>query len=216
MALGGIAMTLANIKPLLEMVQPILETIPESTEGKKIITNLAGNIEVNNVTFRYDPEGPPVLDNVSLKIRSGEYVAVVGKTGCGKSTLMRLLLGFPVPSSSSRSAAEASHTEGAEGTEGAERIGGERNVAERRSHGLRGPRPRHRPATILRPGPPVKSLPPLRAASDRGSQTLTFPRPAPGGEGQDRSASSANRMIASDCKVSYGTRTPVSQPALPW
>jgi len=97
MALGGIAMTLANIKPLLEMVQPILETIPESTVGKKIITNLAGNIEVNNLTFRYDPEGPPVLDNVSLKIRSGEYVAVVGKTGCGKSTLMRLLLGFEKP-----------------------------------------------------------------------------------------------------------------------
>ena len=97
MALGGIAMTLANIKPLLEMVQPILETIPETTDGKKIITNLAGNIEVNNLIFRYDPEGPPVLDNVSLKMRPGEYVAIVGKTGCGKSTLMRLLLGFEKP-----------------------------------------------------------------------------------------------------------------------
>jgi NHLM bacteriocin system ABC transporter ATP-binding protein len=97
MALGGIAMTLANIKPLLEMVQPILETVPETSDGKKIITNLAGNIEVNNLTFRYDPEGPAVLDNVSLKIRSGEYVAIVGKTGCGKSTLMRLLLGFEKP-----------------------------------------------------------------------------------------------------------------------
>ncbi|MGE5544090.1 MAG: NHLP bacteriocin export ABC transporter permease/ATPase subunit [Bacillota bacterium] len=97
MALSGIATILANIKPHLEMVQPILETLPETADGKKIITNLTGNIEVNNLTFRYDPEGPPVIDNVSFKIRSGEYVAIVGKTGCGKSTLMRLLLGFEKP-----------------------------------------------------------------------------------------------------------------------
>jgi len=38
-----------------------------------------------------------ILDNLSLKIRPGQYVAIVGKTGCGKSTLMRLLLGFEKP-----------------------------------------------------------------------------------------------------------------------
>ena len=40
---------------------------------------------------------PYVLDNLSLKIRSGEYIAIVGRTGCGKSTLVRLLLGFETP-----------------------------------------------------------------------------------------------------------------------
>ncbi len=40
---------------------------------------------------------PPVLDDLSLRIRPGQYVAVVGRTGCGKSTLMRLLLGFEKP-----------------------------------------------------------------------------------------------------------------------
>ena len=40
---------------------------------------------------------PLVIDNLSLKIRPGQYVAIVGKTGCGKSTLMRLLLGFEHP-----------------------------------------------------------------------------------------------------------------------
>ena len=52
---------------------------------------------MNNVTFRYDENMPPVLDNLSLKIRSGQYVAIVGSTGCGKSTLMRIMLGFEKP-----------------------------------------------------------------------------------------------------------------------
>ncbi|MGI6711866.1 MAG: NHLP bacteriocin export ABC transporter permease/ATPase subunit [Bacillota bacterium] len=97
MALGGIAMTVASIKPLLEMIQPILDTIPENNESKKIITTLSGNVEVNHLTFRYHKDGPVILDDISFKIRPGEYVAIVGKTGCGKSTLMRLLLGFEKP-----------------------------------------------------------------------------------------------------------------------
>ena len=40
---------------------------------------------------------PLVIDNLSLKIRPGQYLAIVGSTGCGKSTLMRLMLGFETP-----------------------------------------------------------------------------------------------------------------------
>lgn len=94
MSLSGVALTAATIKPIIEMVKPMLDTVPELTESRKIVTSLSGNIEINNLTFRYDNGGPAIIDNLSLKVRSGEYVAVVGKTGCGKSTLMRLLLGF--------------------------------------------------------------------------------------------------------------------------
>ena len=96
-SLSGIISTLAQIRPTLEMVKPLLETVPEIAEDKEMITQLKGGIEINNVSFRYSEEMPPVLDDLSLKIRPGQYVAIVGKTGCGKSTLMRILLGFETP-----------------------------------------------------------------------------------------------------------------------
>jgi ABC-type bacteriocin/lantibiotic exporter with double-glycine peptidase domain len=51
------------------------------------------------MSFRYLPSGPPVLDNVTLRIAQGEYVAIVGPSGSGKSSLFRLLLGFERPES---------------------------------------------------------------------------------------------------------------------
>ena len=97
MALAGVALSVAQIRPTLEMVKPLLETVPEITEDKEVLTNLSGAVELNNITFRYSEDMPLVLDDISLKINPGEYVAIVGKTGCGKSTLMRIMLGFETP-----------------------------------------------------------------------------------------------------------------------
>ena len=47
--------------------------------------------------FRYNEKTPYLFEDLSFKINSGEYVAFVGKTGSGKSTIMRLLLGFEIP-----------------------------------------------------------------------------------------------------------------------
>ncbi len=96
-SLTGIALSASTIKPMLTMISPILNTSPEISQGKKVITKLGGLIELSNVSFRYSDSMPLVLDNLSLKIRPGQYVAIVGRTGCGKSTLMRLLLGFEQP-----------------------------------------------------------------------------------------------------------------------
>ena len=93
-SLVGIGLQFANIRPVLEQVKPILETLPEVSEDKKVVTGVSGGIELNHVSFRYSETMPWVLDDVSLKIKPGQYVAVVGKTGCGKSTLVRLLMGF--------------------------------------------------------------------------------------------------------------------------
>ena len=97
MSLAGIATTIAQFKPILEMAKPIMDAVPEVSEGKLVIDRLSGGIELNNVSFRYNENMPLVVDNLSLKIRPGQYMAIVGATGCGKSTLMRIMLGFEKP-----------------------------------------------------------------------------------------------------------------------
>lgn len=101
MSMVGITTTLAQFKPILDMIHPILDAVPEIDENKKAITKLRGNIELNHVTFRYSDDSPIIINDLSLKIDAGQYVAIVGRTGCGKSTLMRLLLGFEKPVSGS-------------------------------------------------------------------------------------------------------------------
>ncbi|KAI1179425.1 ABC transporter [Nemania sp. FL0916] len=53
-----------------------------------------GEIEFRDVTIKYDPEGPEILKNINLKFKAGQRVAVVGRTGSGKSTLILSLLRF--------------------------------------------------------------------------------------------------------------------------
>ena len=79
------------------MAKPILDAVPEISEDKQMAERLSGGVELNNVSFRYNDSMPNVIDDLTLKIRPGQYVAIVGRTGCGKSTLVRLLLSFEKP-----------------------------------------------------------------------------------------------------------------------
>ena len=88
---------IAQIRPLLESVKPILEAVPEMEARAPQVEDLYGGIDVSSLSFRYEENGPLILDNLSLKIEPGEYVGIAGKSGCGKTTLMRLLLGFEQP-----------------------------------------------------------------------------------------------------------------------
>ena len=97
MSLSGVALSAARIKPILEMAEPFLKTEPETSENKEIVTGITGGVELDHVSFRYGEDLPLVIDDLSIKIKPGDYVAIVGKTGCGKSTLVRLLLGFEKP-----------------------------------------------------------------------------------------------------------------------
>ena len=96
-ALSGIAGSAADVKPILEMAEPFLQSVPEISTDREIVTSISGRVELDHVSFRYSDSTPYILDDVSLMINPGEYVAIVGRTGCGKSTLIRLLLGFEKP-----------------------------------------------------------------------------------------------------------------------
>lgn len=89
------------LKPTLNRLKPILD---EEDEGARqngaqedVPGDITGAIQVENVSFAYEKDGPQVLNNISLSIAPGQYVGIVGPSGCGKSTLMKLLLGFETP-----------------------------------------------------------------------------------------------------------------------
>jgi NHLM bacteriocin system ABC transporter ATP-binding protein len=96
--IGALSNTL-QVVPLYERAKPALTQALESPGPCAPVRVLGGAIELSHVSFRYEPDAPLVLDDVSLCIAPGEFVAIVGASGSGKSTLLRLLLGFESPSS---------------------------------------------------------------------------------------------------------------------
>ncbi len=70
--------------------QPEIVDRPDAAD----IINPAGLVEFDDVSFRYDQDGPAVLDGFNLRVEPGETVALVGRTGSGKSTVARLLARF--------------------------------------------------------------------------------------------------------------------------
>ena len=97
-SLAAMALSAASIRPIIDLVKPLLEAQPEISGEKETVSRLSGAIEMSHVTFGYDPESKPLFEDFSLKINPREYVAIVGRSGCGKTTLVRLLLGFEKPS----------------------------------------------------------------------------------------------------------------------
>ena len=97
-SLASVALSAASIKPIMSLIQPLLEATPEVADSRETVTKLSGSIELAHVTFGYDPDSKPLFEDFNLQIPARQYVAIVGKSGCGKSTLVRLLLGFEKPS----------------------------------------------------------------------------------------------------------------------
>jgi subfamily B ATP-binding cassette protein HlyB/CyaB len=75
----------------------ILNTRTEVAGNKSPLPALSGRIELDQVVFRYRPDGPEVLRGVSLTIDPGEVIGVVGRSGSGKSTLAKLVQRLYVP-----------------------------------------------------------------------------------------------------------------------
>jgi ABC-type bacteriocin/lantibiotic exporter with double-glycine peptidase domain len=81
-----------------ERIADVMEAKPEQDPQQvQMPPRLAGQIEVRDVSFEYAPNTPAVLKNINVQIRPGQKVAIVGKTGSGKSTLGKLLIGLITP-----------------------------------------------------------------------------------------------------------------------
>ena len=90
--------TVAAMLPAFEQMRPLLAAIPEFDAEGEPVERLGGEILFDRISFRYDPDGPLILDDVTLRARPGEFVAIAGESGAGKSTLFRLALGIDRPS----------------------------------------------------------------------------------------------------------------------
>ncbi len=88
---------LSSVVIAYEMIKDLLNISPEMQANRRPVENIRGSIRLRNVSFAYSPKDGEILKNFNLAVSSGEYVAIVGPTGCGKSTLIRLILGFERP-----------------------------------------------------------------------------------------------------------------------
>ena len=90
-----------QVTPQWERAQPIVKTVPEVELTKADPGKLIGRIDLERVSFRYQADRPLVLEDVTIRAEPGEFIALVGGSGSGKSTIMRLLLGFETPEAGS-------------------------------------------------------------------------------------------------------------------
>jgi len=74
----------------------IMSLPSEGGDNKQVknASQLSGNLDVKQLCFRYPDENVLALKDINFSIKQGEHVAILGKNGCGKSTLNRLLMGF--------------------------------------------------------------------------------------------------------------------------
>ena len=89
--------TVAAMLPAFDQMRPLLWAEPENEVEGEPVDYLAGEILFDRISFRYDPDGPLILDDVTIRARPGEFVAIAGESGAGKSTLFRLALGIDRP-----------------------------------------------------------------------------------------------------------------------
>ncbi len=93
--LGQIRCDSERIEDVMNYPQDFLCSESESTERE--YDKLSGNVEMIDITFGYSPLSPPLIKNFNLKLEPGKKVAIVGASGCGKSTIAKIISGLYKP-----------------------------------------------------------------------------------------------------------------------
>ncbi|MFD2169108.1 ABC transporter ATP-binding protein [Tumebacillus lipolyticus] len=94
MAIGWVINMWQRGAASMKRINEVLRTLPEINDDQDLAAkeDLEGNIEFKNLTFTYPGSELPVLKDISISVKAGQTVAIIGRTGSGKSTLMNLLL----------------------------------------------------------------------------------------------------------------------------
>jgi ATP-binding cassette, subfamily B, bacterial CvaB/MchF/RaxB len=80
-----------------DIVMSQTEPAPPAQAGDVDLSHLPAAIELRGVAFRYSPTEPYVFEDINLQIKAGEVVAITGASGCGKTTLIKVMLGLLTP-----------------------------------------------------------------------------------------------------------------------
>ena len=102
MALIGAIQSIVQMRTGMERISDVVK-YPEQPaskvelDEKTVYDKLSGDIEIKNITFGYSPLDAPLLNDFSLKIHPGDKIAIVGMSGCGKSTIAKLISGLYEP-----------------------------------------------------------------------------------------------------------------------
>ncbi len=92
MAIGWVAAIVQRASASQERINEFLNEVPDIISETKDIYDLEGSIEFKNVTFVYPDTGIKAIDNISFELKAGQKMAIVGKTGSGKTTIADLLI----------------------------------------------------------------------------------------------------------------------------
>ncbi len=120
MLFSGVGSSLANMQGNLQgsqRCQDIFEQPLENLEDsqahyylKPILSDAKEILNISGLTFRYSNHLPPILNNINLTLKKGELVVLLGQNGCGKTTLLKLIMSLYTPSNGTIS--YKSHTDG--------------------------------------------------------------------------------------------------------
>lgn len=93
--ISGVVTELENALACAKRIFDFLETPAEEPDAPDahVLADASGNVEVERVSFSYVPE-VPLLQDITIRVKPGQRIAIVGPTGCGKTTLINLLMRF--------------------------------------------------------------------------------------------------------------------------